>query len=87
MRLCAAALVHAQTVAQRCSRAAAGEVELGVTLLRTGFSGAQTNLEMRLGTLTDVVYTCAIVDEIAGLSEQAMSAANAAKAFVRVPPA
>jgi formiminotetrahydrofolate cyclodeaminase len=87
MRLCALALQHGRTVAERCSRAAAAEVELGVTLLRDGFSGARSNLEMRLGSLTDALYTTAIVNEIARLSEEATSAASAAEASVRVPPA
>jgi formiminotetrahydrofolate cyclodeaminase len=87
MRLCALALQQARTVAEHCSRAAATEVELGVTLMRAAFSGAQSNLEMRLGSLTDVLYTTAIVDEIARLNEEATSAASAAEAAVRVPPA
>lgn len=87
MRLCALGLQHARSVAEHCSRAAAAEMELGVTLLRAGFSGAQINLETRLGSLTDVLYTTAIVDEIARLNEEATSAASAAEASVRVPPA
>ena len=87
MRLCALGLQHARSVAEHCSRAAAAEMELGVTLLRAGFCGAQINLETRLGSLTDVLYTTAIVDEIARLSEEATSAASAAEASVRVPPA
>jgi formiminotetrahydrofolate cyclodeaminase len=73
-------------VAEHCSRAAAAEVELGVTLLRAGFSGARLNLEARLGSLTDVLYTTAIVEEIARLDDEATAAATAAEAAVRVPP-
>ncbi len=87
MRLCATALEHARTVAERGSRAAAAEVELGVTLLRAAFDGARTNLERRLGSLTDVAYTTTILDEIARLTERVTSAAGAAEASVRVPPA
>jgi formiminotetrahydrofolate cyclodeaminase len=87
IRLCAVGLQHARTVAEHCSRAAAAEVELGVILLRAGFSGARSNLEGRLSTLTDVLYTTAIVEEIARLSEEAISAVTAAEASVRVPPA
>jgi methenyltetrahydrofolate cyclohydrolase len=87
MRLCAQSLQHARSVAERCSRAAAAEVELGVTLLGAGFSGARSNLEMRLGSLTDALHATAIVDEIARLSEDATSAASAAEASVRIPPA
>jgi len=87
MRVCKLGLQEARTVAKHCSRAAAAEVELGVTLLRGALSGARSNLEARLSSLTDVLYTTAIVEEIAGLSEEATTAANAAEASVRVPPA
>jgi len=87
IRLCALGLQHARTVAKHCSRAAASEVELGVTLLRAGFSGARSNLEARLTSLTDVVYTTAIVEELARLSEEATVAASAAEASIQVPPA
>jgi methenyltetrahydrofolate cyclohydrolase len=86
IRLCALGLQHARTVAEHCSRAAAAEVELGVALLRAGFAGARSNLEARLSSLTDVLYTTAIVEEIARLSEETTSAAGAAEAAVRVPP-
>jgi methenyltetrahydrofolate cyclohydrolase len=86
IRLCALGLQHARTVAEHCSRAAAAEVELGVTLLRAGFSGARLNLEARLSSLTDVLYTTAIVEEIARLADEATTAATAAEAAVRVPP-
>jgi methenyltetrahydrofolate cyclohydrolase len=87
MRLCALGLQHARTVAEHCPRAAAAEVELGVTLLRAGFAGGRSNLEARLTSLTDVLYTTAIVEEMARLSEEATIAATAAEASVRVPPA
>jgi methenyltetrahydrofolate cyclohydrolase len=87
IRLCALGLQQARTVAAHCSRAAAAEVELGITLLRAGFAGARSNLEARLTSLTDVVYTTTIVEEIARLSEEATMAANVAEASIRVPPA
>jgi formiminotetrahydrofolate cyclodeaminase len=87
IRLCALGLQQARSVAEHCSRAAAAEVELGVTLLRAGFSGARLNLEARLSSLTDVLYTKGIVEEIARLSEEATIAADAAEASVRTPPA
>jgi methenyltetrahydrofolate cyclohydrolase len=86
IRLCARALQHARTVAERCSRAAAADVELGITLLRTGFEGARSNLETRLSSLTDVLYTTAIVEEMARLSEQATRDAADAEKCVRTPP-
>jgi methenyltetrahydrofolate cyclohydrolase len=87
IRLCALGLQHARTVAKHCTRAAAAEVELGVTLLRAGFSGARSNVETRLSSLTDVLYTTAILEETARLSEEVTTAVNAAEASVRVPPA
>jgi formiminotetrahydrofolate cyclodeaminase len=87
IRLCALGLQQARTVAAHCSRAAAAEVELGITLLRAGFAGARSNLEARLTSLTDVVYTTAIVEEIARMSEEATMAVNVAEASIRVPPA
>jgi formiminotetrahydrofolate cyclodeaminase len=87
IRLCAAGLQHARTIARHCSRAAAAEVELGITLLRAGFTGARTNLEARLTSLTDVVYTTAIVEELARLSEDAATAASAAESSIKAPPA
>jgi methenyltetrahydrofolate cyclohydrolase len=87
IRLCALGLQHARTVAKHCTRAAAAEVELGVTLLRAGFTGARSNLEMRLSSLTDILYTTAILEETARLSEEVTTAVNAAEASVRVPPA
>lgn len=87
IRLATLGLNHARTVAEHCSRAAATEVELGIGLLRVAFSGARSNLEVRLSSLTDVLYTTAIVEELARLSEEATSAANAAEASIRIPPA
>ena len=87
IRLCALGLQHARTVAKHCTRAAAAEVELGVTLLRAGFSGARSNVETRLSSLTDVLYTTAILEETARLGEEVTTAVNAAEASVRVPPA
>jgi methenyltetrahydrofolate cyclohydrolase len=87
IRLSARGLTHAHTVAAFCCRAAASEVELAVALLRVGLTGARSNLEARLSTLTDVAYTKAVVEEIAHLSEEAMTAARAAELSVHAPPA
>src|SRR6476660_4855131 len=85
-RLCAAGLQHARTVAERCSRAAAPDVELGVALLRAAFSGARANLERTVTSLTDVQHTTSIVEEMARLSDEATGAASAAETAVRTPP-
>ena len=87
IRLCALALKHATIVAEHSSRAAADEVRLAVVLLQDGFSGAQANLEARLSSVTDVVYTVAIVEEIAALNTEAAAAAEAAERWVRPRPA
>jgi len=87
IRLCALGLKHAQTVAASSCRAAGSEVELAVALLRVGLTGARSNLEARLSSLTDVVYTKAVVEEIAQLSEKAATAATAAELSVQTPPA
>jgi formiminotetrahydrofolate cyclodeaminase len=87
IRLCAVALKQAQTVAASSCRAAASEVELAIALLRVGLTGARSNLEARLSSLTDVVYTKAVVEEIAQLSEEGLIAARAAESSVQLPPA
>jgi formiminotetrahydrofolate cyclodeaminase len=87
IRLCAQGLTLAQVIAASSSRAAGGQVELAVALLRVGLNGARANLEARLSSLTDVVYTTAVVEEIAHLSEEATTVARAAEASVQAPPA
>jgi len=62
-------------------------VELAIALLRVGLAGARSNLEARLSSLTDVVYTKAVVEEIADLCEKATAAARAAESSVQPPPA
>ena len=87
IRLCVLALKQAQLVAASSCRAAGGEVELAVTLLRVGLTGARSNLEARLSSLTDLVYTKAVIEEIADLVEEATTAARAAELSVQAPPA
>lgn len=86
LRLCLQGLKQGAVVAEHGSRAAAHQIVLGVTLLRDAFAGAQANVEARLSSLTDVVYTQAIVDEIASLNADAMAAAGAAERWVRGAP-
>ena len=87
MRLSALGLKHAQTVASRGCRAASSDMELAVALLRVGLVGARSNLEQKLGSLTDETHTRAVIDEIARLSDEGTKAANAAESWLRVPPA
>ena len=61
--------------------------ELAVALLRVGLTGARSNLEARLSTLTDVVYTKRSLRKVAHLTEKAMTAARAAEVSVQAPPA
>jgi methenyltetrahydrofolate cyclohydrolase len=87
MRLSAQGLKHGQIVAAHGCRAASNDMELAVALLRVGLVGARSSLEMKLTSLTDAVYTQAVVHEIARLSEEGTAAGNAAESSLRVPPA
>jgi formiminotetrahydrofolate cyclodeaminase len=87
MRLCARGLKHADAVAGRGTRAASADIELGIALLNAAFNGARSNLEGKLSSLTDAVYITSVVEEMAQLSEEATSAASAARASLQVPPA
>ena len=60
---------------------------MGVALLRAAFDGAQTNLEGKLGSLTDTLYITSVVDEIARLTEEATAATRDAESILRVPQA
>jgi len=87
MRLCALGLKHAVAVSEHACRAASNDVELAVALLRVGFSGARSNLETKLSSLTDVVYTAAVVEEIIRLTDETTTAARVAESHLCVPPA
>ena len=87
IRLCVLGLMHARTVAASSCRAAGADVELAIALLRLGVTGARSNLEARLSSLTDLNYTKSVVEEIALLSEEATTAAHAALLSVQAPPA
>jgi formiminotetrahydrofolate cyclodeaminase len=87
MRLCARGLTLGHAVAVHSVRAAAADVQLAVELLHAAFSGARTNLEGKLSSLSDTLYLTSVVDEIARLSEEATAATRAAESILRVPPA
>jgi formiminotetrahydrofolate cyclodeaminase len=87
MRLCTRGLQQAKTVAKHGPRAAFTDIELGVALLHTAFNGARSNLEAKLGSLTNAVYIKSVVEEMAQLTEEATFAASAAGASLQVPPA
>lgn len=86
MRLSTEGLRQAERVATHASRAGALDLELAIALLRAGLEGARANLEAKLSSLTDVLYTETVVEEIARLSEQATTAARAAESLVKAPP-
>jgi formiminotetrahydrofolate cyclodeaminase len=87
MRLSTLGLTLAEAVASHGCRAASADMELAVALLRIALVGARSNLEVKLSSLTDEAYTKAIVQEIARLSGEGTTAANAAESRIRVPPA
>ncbi len=87
IRLCVLGLKHARTVAAFSCRAAGADVELAIALLRLGVTGARSNLEARLSSLTDLEYTKNVVEELALLNEEATTAAHAAQLSVQIPPA
>jgi methenyltetrahydrofolate cyclohydrolase len=87
MRLSTKALMQAQIVAVHGLRARGADVELAVALIRAAFDGARSNLEGKLTSLTDVVYTARVVEEIAHLSDEAAGMVHAIEAVVKRPSA
>jgi formiminotetrahydrofolate cyclodeaminase len=87
MRLCARGLELAATVAAHITRAASADVQLGVALLQTGFSGARANLEGTLSSFSDAAYVTSMVDEMARLSDETTTASRAAESLMIVRPA
>jgi formiminotetrahydrofolate cyclodeaminase len=87
MRLSVAALRQAEIIASRGCHAASGDVQLAVAFLRDAADGARANLESKLSSLTDVLYTASVVDEISRLSEEATAAAHTVVTLIQPPPA
>ena len=87
MRLCSRGLKHAQIIAAHSSRAASADVGLAIELLRSAFTGARSNLEGKMSSLTDAKYLASLADDMVRLSEEEADAAGAAAAVLRVPPA
>jgi len=87
MRLSAAALAHAEDVAARSCHAASRNIQLAVAFLRDGCDGARVNLESKLSTLTDVLYTELVIEEMSRLSAEVTAKARAAESLVQLPPA
>jgi methenyltetrahydrofolate cyclohydrolase len=86
MRLCERALHRAVVVARRSPRAASPDVEFAVAMLAAAFNAARSNLEAKLPILTDAAHVAAIGEQVARLSDDAASAADAARSLVKVSP-
>ncbi|HEX3644840.1 MAG TPA: cyclodeaminase/cyclohydrolase family protein [Vicinamibacterales bacterium] len=82
MRLSAAALALSVAVAAHGHRAAASDVGVAVALLRAGTRGAQLNVEINLGSISDLEYAAAVTAEAAGVSAGASQAADEAEALL-----
>ena len=82
VRLSAAALNEAITVATHGPRAAASDVGVAVALLRAGTRGARLNVEINIVGMSDTGYADAVAAETARLSDQAAGAADQADALL-----
>ena len=82
MRLSAAALDLSVAVAAHGHRAAASDVGVAVALLRAGTRGARLNVEVNLGSISDMEYTAAVAAEAARVSDGASRAADEADALL-----
>ena len=82
MRLSAAALDLAVAVAAHGRRAAASDVGVAVALLRAGTRGAQLNVQINLGRISDLEYATAVAADVARVSAGASRAADEAEALL-----
>jgi methenyltetrahydrofolate cyclohydrolase len=87
MRLCSRGLELAATVAAHSALAASAEVQLGIALLQSGFSGARANVEGKLSSFTDAAFVASVVDEVGRLSEETTAATRAVESSLKVLPA
>ena len=83
VRLSAATLQAAKTIAAHGHRAAASDVGVAVALLRAGARGAQLNVAINVGSISDAGYASAVTAESARLLEEAARAADQADALLR----
>jgi len=83
VRLSAAALNEAITIATHGHRAAASDVGVAVALLRAGTRGARLNVEINIGSISDAVFAAAVTEDTARLSDAAAHAADEADALLR----
>jgi len=83
VRLSAAALEEAVTIAAHGHRAAASDVGVAVALLRAGTRGARLNVEINIGSISDAAFAAAVAEDTARLSDEAVHAADEADALLR----
>src|SRR3954451_23740277 len=83
VRLSAAALGHAATIAAHGNRNAASDVGVAAALLRAGMRGARLNIDINAGSVTDAHYTEAVKTETARLCAAGEAAADDAEALLR----
>ena len=83
MRMAAAAIGHARTIAANGHRAAASDVGVAAALLRAGLRGAALNIDINAGSVSDTAYVDGVRAESAQLSESAARTADEAEALLR----
>jgi formiminotetrahydrofolate cyclodeaminase len=83
MRMSAAAIDQAKTVAANGHRAAASDVGVATALLRAGLRGAAMNIDINAGSVSDHGYVEGVRAESVRLSERAGRAADEAEALLR----
>ena len=83
MRMAAAAIGHARTIAANGHRAAASDVGVAAALLRAGLRGAALNIDINAGSVSDTAYVDGVRTESAHLSESAARTADEAEALLR----
>jgi len=83
MRMAAAAIGHARTIAANGHRAAASDVGVAAAVLRAGLRGAALNIDINAGSVSDPAYVERVRAESAQLSESAARTADEAEALLR----
>jgi formiminotetrahydrofolate cyclodeaminase len=83
MRLSAAAIEHAKTVAANGHRAAASDVGVAAALLGAGLRGAALNIDINIGSVADEPYVARVKAESARLSQDAARIAGETDALLR----
>jgi formiminotetrahydrofolate cyclodeaminase len=83
VRLSAAALEQAKTVAAHGHRAAASDVGVAVALLRAGTRGARLNIEINVDSVSDAAYVHSVKTETVQMSDKAGRVADEAEALLK----